>query len=136
MRQLAVIRHRGKSNVPGSVDWGSSPCSNSVCYLVQIPSLPQALLTLGEMRALVLPVILTLRFYNVRPGELTIQASRSVDVRAVSKLIPPHFVMKALQSTTACRCALPWGSGSGHTKVTGHHGFPSHEDAELRPGYS
>lgn len=43
-----MTRHLGKSTVGGSVDRGSSPCSDPVCYFVQVPSLPQVLLTLGE----------------------------------------------------------------------------------------
>lgn len=48
----------------GLVDGGSGPSSNLVCYLAQVPSLPQALLALGEMRAWILRVSPALRLYN------------------------------------------------------------------------
>lgn len=59
-----MIERLGKSNVSSSVDGGSSPSSDLVCCLVQVPSLPQASHALGEMRAGILPVSLMLSFYN------------------------------------------------------------------------
>ena len=130
-----MTRHPGKSAIGGSVDWGLSPCFNSVCYFVQVPSLPQVLLTLGEKEGGDPSSPSDSQILQGEAGRTDGTGLRVSRCRSCEQTHSPHSVMKALQSAVACRCALPWGTGSCHSKVTGRHGFPSQVCAAVRPGY-